>query len=116
MTLHFLLQSLCLEFSNSFKKSDGYELPPDTGEACSSCGKVVSKIVPTFAEPPALLQELLISSSAEGRHLRNNIRLHKSALAMATVRAEFVSNGLGVSKYNPIIAVHGRMYQEIAAL
>ncbi len=35
---------------------------------------------------------------------------------MASVRAEFVSRGPGVSKHNPSITVHGRMYHEMGAL
>ena len=74
------------------------------------------RMIPTFPELPVLLQELSTSSSAEGRHFGKNIRQYNSALAMASVRAEFVSRGSGVSKYNPIIMVHGRMYYKIGAL
>ncbi len=35
---------------------------------------------------------------------------------MASVRAEFVARGPGVSKYNPTVTVHGRMYHEMEAL
>ena len=76
------------------------------------------KIIPTFPEPPALLRQLLTSKSAEARHFRKNIRYYNSAMAMAmaSVRAEFVSRGPGFSKYNPTITVHGRTYHEIGAL
>ena len=96
-------------FSNSFKNKERFDRPPHPDEGCSSCGKVVSKTIPTFAEPPALLDEILTSSSAERRHFRKNNRQCNSALAMASVRAEFVSRGPGISKYNPITTVHGRM-------
>ena len=76
----------------------------------------VSKSVSSFSEPPKLLRELLTSDSAEARHFRKHIRLYNSALAMASVRADFVRRGPGISKYNPTITVHGRMYHEIGAL
>ena len=69
----------------------------------------------TFAEPPKLLRELLASNTATARHFRKNIRMYNSALAMASVRAQFVSRGPGTSKYNPTVTVHGRMYHEIGA-
>ena len=58
----------------------------------------MSKVIPTFAEPPALLKKLNTSKSAEGRHFRKKIRHYNSVLAMAPVRAEFVSRGPGISK------------------
>ena len=73
------------------------------------------EITPTFAEPTALLRRLLTSKSAEARHFRMNIRYYNSAMAMALVRAEFVSRGPGFSKYNPTITVYGRIYDEIEA-
>ena len=116
MTPHFLLQSLCVEFSNSHKNNEGSVRPQHPGEACSSCEQVVSKIIPTFAEPPALLQELLTSSSAGGIYFRKNIRQYNSASSISYVRTEFISRVPRVSKYNPIITNHGRMYHKIGAL
>ena len=43
------------------------------------------------------------------------MRQYNSALAMASVRADFVSRGTGVPKYNPTVTVHGRMYNETSA-
>ena len=73
------------------------------------------KLFLLFFEHPALLQEVLTSSSAERRHFRKNIRQYNSALVMASVRSEFVSRDPGVFKHNPIITVHGRIYHEIGA-
>ena len=58
----------------------------------------MSKIIPSFADPPALLRELLTSNSGEARHFRKNIHMYNGALAMASVRAQFVARGLGPSK------------------
>jgi len=72
--------------------------------------------LPTFPEPPPLLRELLVSSSSDAKHFRKHIRSYNSALAMASVRADFVSRGAGESAYNPTITVHGRMYHEMGTL
>ncbi len=65
-------------------------------------------------------QEYCKSSShqipGEGRHFRKHIRYYNSALAMESVRAGFVARFPRVSKYNPAITVHGRMYYEMGAL
>ena len=74
------------------------------------------EIISTFAELPALPQEFLTSSSAELRDFRKNISEYNSALAMVSVRAQFVTLGPRVTKYNPIIMVHGKMYHKIGAL
>ena len=116
VTPHFLLSSSCVQSSEIFRNNEGIERHPNPGEACQSCGLIVSKIIPTFIEPHVLLRDLLTSDSAEGKPFRKNFRGYNSALAMASVGAEFVSRGPGISKYNPTITVHGRMYHEIGAL
>ena len=116
VTAHFFLSSSCIQCSAIFQSDEGHYRQPKAGECCSSCGAIVPKVLPNFPEPPHLLRELLTSNSAEARHFRRHIRHYNSALAMASVRAEFVARGLGVSKYNPTITVHGRMYHEMGAL
>ena len=113
---HFLHGSACLHCSANFSTSGGQPRPSEAGETCSSCGNLVPKILPSFSEPPHLLQELLSSNLAEARHFRKNIRHWNSALAMASVRADFVARGPGVSRYNPTVTVHGKMYHERGAL
>ena len=89
---------------------------------CCSMGQITAgrdtngQVLPTFREPPPLLQELLTSNSAECRHFRKHIRHYNSALAMASVRANFVTRGPGSSNFNTTVTVHGRMYHEIGAL
>ena len=68
VTPHFLLLSSCLHFLETHGDKEGLNRHPHPGEACSSCGEVVPKIIPTFAEPPELLRQLLTSKSAEARH------------------------------------------------
>ena len=58
----------------------------------------MSKIIPSFVDPPALLRELLTLNSGEARRFRKRIRMYNSALSMASVRAQFVSRGPGPSK------------------
>ena len=69
-----------------------------------------------FEQPHVLLRDILTSNSRQGKHFRKNIRQYNSALAMASVRADFVSRGPAVSKYNPAVTVLGKMYHEIGAL
>ena len=52
ITPHFLLQSLCVVCSNSFSNNEGSDRPLNPGQSCSSCGLVVSKIIPTFQSLP----------------------------------------------------------------
>ena len=70
----------------------------------------------TFSDPPFLLRQLLTSSLVELNHLRKYIRHCNSALAMASVRADFVARGPGTSNYTLTVTVHVRMYHEIGAL
>ncbi len=119
VTSRFLLSAACVQCGKMYKNKAGEARHPNPGEICSSCGYTVSKIIPTFSDPPELLQELLTTNSAERRYFLKNIGQNNSALAMASVRAEFVSRGSGVSKYNPTVtvhSVHGRMYHEMGAL
>ena len=108
--------SSCRQSLQTLREEQSLSRHPNHGEACSSWWHLVPKIIPTCVEYPALLGQVLRSKSAESRHFSKNIQYHSSAIAMASVRAEFVSRGLGFSKYNPTITVHGRMYQEIGAL
>ncbi len=73
-------------------------------------------MLPTFTKAPQLLHKLHTSSSAEARHARKYIGYYNSALVMASVRADFVAPGPGISNFNPKITVHGRMYHEMGAL
>ena len=98
----------CLE---TFRDKEGLSRYPNPGEACCSCGHVVPKTIPTCAEPPALLIELLKSKFAVASNFCKNIRYYNSAKTMALVRAKFVSRGPRFLKYNPTNTVHGRMYQ-----
>ena len=89
---------------------------------CCSMGQITDgrntngQVLPTSRESPPLLRELLNSNSAECRHFRKHIRHYNSALAMASVRENFVTRGPGSSKFNPTVTVHGRMYHEMGAL
>ena len=89
---------------------------------CCSMGQITAgrdsngQVLPTFREPPPLLQELLIFNSAECRHFRKHIRHYNSALAMASVGPNFVTRGPGSSKINPKVALRGRMYHEMGPL
>ena len=47
---------------------------------------------------------------------RKNIRMYNSALAVASVRAQFVLRGPGPWQYSPAVMVHMKMYHEIGAL
>ena len=85
-------------------------------EVCNSCSYVVPKTLQVFEQPPVLLREILTTTSRQGRHFRKNIRQCNSALAMASVRADFVLRGPCVSKYDPTVTIHGRMCHEIDAL
>ena len=85
VTLHFLLMSSCVQCLETLRDKEGLSRHPHPGKACSSCGHVVPKIIPTFPEPPTLLRQLLTSKSAEARHFRKNIRYYNSAMAMASV-------------------------------
>ena len=76
----------------------------------------IPQIIRSFEPTPALLQYLLTSDSDEARHFQLKIRSCNSALAMASVRTDFVSRGLGRSKYSSTVTVYGRMYHEIQAL
>lgn len=106
MTLHFLLDSSCVQFNRSFRNNQGYGHHPLPAESYCSCGKMVQKIIPTFAEPITLLREPLRSNMAEARAFRNSIRNCNRNSAMASMRGEFVSRCPGVSKCNPTITVH----------
>ena len=86
------------------------------GELCSSCGHVVPKILPAFSDPSFLFRQLLTSNSAELNHFRKYIRRYNVALAMASMRADFVARGSGTSNYTPTVTVYGRMYHQIGAL
>ena len=55
------------------------------------------------------------ASSAEARHFRKTKRHYKSALAVASVWADFVIFCTEISKCNPTVTVHGHMYHEIGA-
>ena len=48
-----------------------------------------------FLKSSSFLRELLTSASAEARHFRLKIRDYNSAMAMASVRSEFVAQGVG---------------------
>ena len=113
MTPHFL-QILCVECSNLFKNNEGSDSPPRPVEAGSSSGQTLSKIIPILQSPLAAARAF--DFQFWRGHFTKNIRQYNSALAMASTSAEFVSRSTGVSKYNPIITVHGRFYVEIGAL
>ena len=113
VTRHFLISIACEQCHEPFKNEKGQNRKPDTRESCISCGHLVSKIIPSFADPPALIRELLTSNSGEARHFRKNICMCNSALSMASVRVQFVERVPGLSKYNATVTVHGRMYHEI---
>ncbi len=85
MTPYYLLDSSYVQCHESFRNNQGYERHHYPGESCNSCGQIVSKIIPTYAEPPTLLRELLTPDSAEARHFCKNIHHYNSALAMASV-------------------------------
>ena len=116
VTPHFIFRNKCQRCAHAFDMSLSNFRLLKPGETCPDCMHAVPEVLPTFPEPPLLLRELLTACSAEARHFRRNIRHYNSALAMASVRAEFVGRGPGISKYNPTITVHGRMYHEMGAL
>ena len=101
--------------SGGILKRGGENRPSDSRESCISCSLAVSKTITAFVEPPALLPELSTSKCAEARHFPENIRMYNSTLGMAPAPALFESRGLGPSKYNPNVTVHGRMCHEIRA-
>ena len=79
VTSNFLLSPACEQCHEPFKNEQGHNRRPNPGQSRISCGRQVSKIIPSFAEPPALLRELLTTNSAEARHFRKNICMYNSA-------------------------------------
>ena len=113
---HFELGIHCRQCNFILQTKDGEPRHPLPLKICPSCGLETPKVLPTFANPAHLLQELLTSNSRLARHFRKYIRSYNGATAMASVRANFVSRGVGPSSYSPTVAVHGRMYHEVGAL
>ena len=64
-------------------------------EVCPSCEHEIPKVLPTFSRPPQLPQELVISNSRQALHFRKCIQIYNGTMAMASVRANLVSRGLG---------------------
>ena len=64
ITPHLLINSDFEQCHEPFKSEGGQNRQLHIGESCISCDRTGSKITHAFAEPPALLRELLTSKSA----------------------------------------------------
>ena len=109
-TPHFIFRNKCQRYTHAFHASLSNSRLLKPGETCPDCMHAVPEVLPTLPQPPLLSRELLTACSGEARHFRKNIRHCNSALAMASVRAEFSGRSPGISKYNPIVTVRGRIY------
>ena len=51
-TPHFLISSACDQCHEPFKNEKGQNGKPNPGKSCFSCERALSKIIPSFADPP----------------------------------------------------------------
>ncbi len=115
VTYHFLLPRNCAICKNGFQTEEGLHFHSKPAENCQVYMYVTPEILSTYLNLPPLLTELLTSNSAEARHFRSKLRSYNSAMAMASVKPDFVARGAVQSRSNPTITVHGRMYYAIGA-
>ena len=116
ITPHTLRSSVCLQCSTHFRDQDGNIRAPEPHEICSTCHSIVPQPLPALEDPPLLLRVLLTSENVRAKRFRKDIRQYNNALAMGSVRANFVSRGPGPSAYNPTLTIQGRMYHQIGAM
>lgn len=81
--------------------------------------RLVSTLLPNsylYFKPRTFFCETTNWFYSRNTSLSKNIRSYKSDLAMASVRANFFSRGVGNLGYNPTLTVHGRLYHDIWVL
>ena len=111
-----LLSSECSQCSTPFRNQQGSIRVPEPHDVCSLCDYIVPQPLPTFEDPKILLRMLLTSQNFREKRFRKDIRQYNNALAMGSVRANFVSRGPRPSAYNPTLTIQGRMYHQIVAM
>ena len=95
--------ALMFPFETHRRKSDGQE----TFSLCCSYGNVS---LPSFRDPPQLLQDLLTSERSESKALRLNIRSYNSLLSMASRNITGNKTDFGKSRGPPVFKISGSMF------
>ena len=95
--------ALMFPFEIHRKKSDGQE----TFSLCCSYGNVS---LPSFQDPPQLLQDLLTSESSRSKVFRLNIRTYNSLLSMASRNITGKETDFSNSRGPPVFKISGSMF------
>ena len=95
--------ALMFPFETHKKKPDG----GITFNLCCSYG-IVS--LPSFRDPPPLLQDLLKSDSSKAKKFRENIRAYNSMLSMASRNITGKETDFSNSTGPPVYKISGSMY------
>ena len=83
---------------------------PDGGITFSLCCSYGSVSLPSFRDPPPLLQDLLKSDSSKAKKFRQNIRAYNSMLSMASRNITGKETDFSNSTGPPVYKISGSMY------